>query len=157
MKIQIVLILLISSAFAQNASFSLTECLTNEGLTQLTGSVYDVYNNIITFESFTEKFTDFITAENPLKCINTFAESVKNEDMSVLLKLGYTILLQANCSKTVGPALIVLDRAISAAKDIRNEWKDVLINGVMFGFITRQAYSDCSNAWVSIRDIWSKK
>ena len=73
-----------------------------------------------------------------------------------MTKLGFSLLYESNCAKDVGPTLIILDQAIGNMKDIKNQWKQLLTNGLVTGMLSYQSFKDCKDAYDQIRDIWSR-
>jgi hypothetical protein len=133
----------------------LTKCFVDTQIvSKLTTNLIQFYEGEVNAGNIFQTIKNFAFNENFRDCY--FEHNLRNfSSQTILTKLGETILYATNCEKDVGPALIVLDMAISNLKEIKSEWKNFLINSVTFGFVGYQSLKDCKAAFESIEDIWS--
>jgi hypothetical protein len=134
-------------------------CMQKHNLQQLTGFVYELYNNKMTISTFVEKFvkanSDY---SETFLCLKNYGGDLWRyafKGDSMLVKVGYTFLLESNCAKDIGIVMLLADRVMNDIKDIQRQWKDLIGVGIMTGLASMQGYADCRNAFEGIRDIWS--
>jgi hypothetical protein len=157
------LILLLASLVTSTPTVSELEnlkmCLNKESLEQLTGLVYDLYSNKLSFSTFVTKFLEAnADYSESFKCVKTYggdAWKLIFSENSLLTKVGFTLLYESNCAKDAGVVLLLADKVLADIKDISRQWKDLVGAGIMAGLAGMQGYSDCKDAFEQIRDVWS--
>ena len=135
------------------------ECVDKLTIKKFTDLAYDLYNNKITLSAFIGKlFTleakKLIEISQCATSIHGLTSSSSVSEGTILTKIGITLLYSSNCSKDVGPALIILDQTLAYLKDIKANWKDAIVSSVVFGVISYQSYNDCASAAEAIREVW---
>ena len=131
-------------------------CAKGESVHELTKIVFDLYYQKFTIPTFLEKLVEW-NAKSSIeisKCLTEIKDLTKFETGTVLTKLGLTLLFSSNCSKDLGPALILLDNIVANLENVKAQWKDLLTNGIIFGIIGYQSFKDCRDAAQAIADIW---
>ena len=131
-------------------------CAKGEAVHNLTQIVLDLYYSKLTIPSFLEKLVEWEAKGmiNVSKCLVELKDLAKLQSGTALTKLGLSLLYSSNCSKDLGPALIILDNVIANLQNVKAQWKNLLINGVTFGIISYQSFNDCKAAAEAIADIW---
>jgi hypothetical protein len=136
---------------------NLNDCFNKQAIKDLTGLVYDLYMNKLTFSNFIQAF---IKANSnfpeTLKCIQTYGgdQWKLQKDSHVLLKIGYTLVYGTSCQGDIGQLMIYLDRILEGAHDIPKNWKSLIANAVFTGVTGYQVFHDCKLAYKVIRDTW---
>lgn len=131
-------------------------CAKVETVHELTQIVFDLYYQKFTIPTFLEKLVEW-EAKSTIeisKCISELKDFTKVNEGTALTKLGLTLLYTSNCSKDLGPALIVLDNVIANLQNVKSQWKELLTNSIAFGIIGYQSFKDCKVAAQAIADIW---
>jgi len=131
-------------------------CAKGEAVHELTQIVFDLYYQKLTIPSFLEKLVEW-NAKSTIeisKCLIELKDLTKFKSGNVLTKLGLSLLFATNCSKDLGPALIVLDNVLANLQNLKAQWKDLLTNALTFGIIGYQSFKDCREAAQAISDVW---
>jgi hypothetical protein len=142
----------------------LTNCLNKETVRQFSAFFFDLYINKVSLTDFIELYKTSIKdsdVSKQLLCIREHgSEAVLkfflNDSNSVLSKLGFTLLYESNCAKDIGGAALLLDRALTDAKDIQKYWKTFAIDATLAALVSYQGWNDCKAAYEAIKDIWSR-
>ena len=132
------------------------KCAKIESVQEITGLVMDLYYSKLTIPTFFGKLFEFNSKARVeiSKCITEIKSLPRLTSGTALTKLGLTLLFSSNCTKDLGPALIILDSVISNLQNVKDQWKQLLVNGVTFGLIGYQSFKDCKSSFEAIRDIW---
>jgi len=131
-------------------------CAKGEAVHELAQIVFGLYYQKLTIPSFLENLVEW-NAKSSIeisRCLTELKDLPKVNEGTVLTKLGLSLLYASNCSKDLGPALIVLDNVIANLENVKSQWKELLTNGVTFGIIGYQSFKDCKVAAQAIADIW---
>ena len=138
------------------------ECVDKQTIKKFTDLAYDLYNSKMTLPIFIGKL--FTLEAKKITEISQCAAGIHGlkssssvSEGTILSKLGITLLYSSNCSKDVGPALLVLDQVLGYLKDIKAQWKDAIASSVVFGVISYQSYNDCAAAAEAIKEAWGFK
>ncbi len=169
MRIKIILSLLIISIAQINLVFTedasprtqiqkFFNCAKGEAIHDLSTLVFDLYYNRLNVPTFLEKLIDWNSKSqiDIFQCVVELKDLAKFESGRILTKLGLSLLFGSNCSKDVGPALIILDNVLENLQNVKEQWKQLVTNGVSFGIIAYQSFKDCKAAAETIKDIWTK-
>lgn len=156
-------LILITILFTTNCSYNnhkFRKCLESTEIVSIfEEQLTDLYNNKISLNLLSENFQNWSAKEDfhaLKKCMFENKKEKYQFSNGILTKIGETILYATNCEKDVGPALIILDMALSNLKNIKNEWKNLIVNGLSLAFVGYQSFKDCREALESIKDIWSE-
>lgn len=131
-------------------------CAKGEAVHELTQIVFDLYYQKLTIPTFLEKLFEW-NAKSTIeisKCLTELKDLTNVKTGTALTKLGLSLLYASNCSKDLGPALIVLDNLIANLQNVKGQWKELITNGLTFGIIGYQSFKDCSAAAQAIAEIW---
>lgn len=132
------------------------KCLKAEYASEVTGYVLDLYYNKLTLASFIDSYFKWTGRLEIMMCLEKLGKpSEYLQFNSILSKIGYTLVFSSNCEKDIGPGLILLDNVLANIKNIKTEWKNLLINALGTGLLAKQSYTDCTSAINAIKDIWS--
>jgi len=131
-------------------------CAKGEAVHEITQIVFDLYYQKLTIPTFLEKLVEWKAKSivNISQCLSELKGLTNFKSGTVLTKLGLSLLYSSNCSKDLGPALIILDNVIANLQNVKSQWKDLLTNGVVFGIVGYQSFKDCKAAAQAIADIW---
>jgi hypothetical protein len=135
-----------------------SNCIKAELGSEATGFVLDLYYNKLSIGTFIEKYFQWSQRGDAVKCLKILgkpSEILHGVVKSPLTKLGYSLLYSSNCQKDLGPSLILLDQIIQNIKNIKSQWKQLLITAISTGIIGYQSFNDCKDAYINIKDIWS--
>ena len=97
-----------------------TICLGTNYINEVTQTILDVYYNKLSIPTFFFKIIEL--RGKYLSKLNQCWESVQGPNLYLstpLSKLGYTLLYSTNCSKDLGPTLIILDSVLSNIENIK--------------------------------------
>jgi hypothetical protein len=136
----------------------LKNCLNHESVKELTGLVYDLYAHKFSLTEFVNTYISNSSYSEAFMCMKTHGGDlwkVLFRENSLLVKVGFTLLYESNCSKDVGVVMLLAEKVLSDIKDISKQWKELIGVSIMSGLATWQGYSDCKSAFEQIRDIWS--
>ncbi len=131
-------------------------CAKGEAVHEMTQFVFDLYYQKLTIPTFLEKLVEW-NAKSSIEisqCLVELRDLTNVNTGSVLTKLGLSLLYASNCSKDLGPALIILDNVIANLENVKAQWKELLTNGLSFGIIGYQSFKDCRDAAQAIADVW---
>lgn len=131
-------------------------CAKGEAVQEISQIVFDLYYQKLTIPTFLEKLVEW-NAKSTIeisKCLTELKDLTKFKSGTALTKMGLSLLYASNCSKDLGPALIILDNVISNLENVKAQWKELLTNGLTFGIVGYQSFKDCRAAAQAIADIW---
>lgn len=132
------------------------KCGKTEAMHEISNLVYDLYYSKFTFPTFIEKLFEWNAKAKVhfSQCLTELQNLPNLVTGTPLTKLGLSLLYTTNCSKDLGPALIVLDNVIANIQNIKGQWKQLLTNGLTFAIISYQSFKDCKAAAQTIAEIW---
>jgi hypothetical protein len=134
------------------------DCIDKSTIKKFSEITFDLYKSNINLSNFIGKlFTIEAKKISEIYQCFTGQNKISPSNGTILTKIGLTLLYSSNCSKDVGPALIILDQTLAMLKDIETQWKDAVVNSIVFGMISYQSMNDCSAAAEAIRQIWSSQ
>ena len=111
------------------------DCVDKHTIKKFTDLAYEMYNSKITLPSFIGKLFSLEAKKivEVSQCASNIS-GISQANGTILTKLGMTLLYSSNCSKDVGPALIILDGVLVSLKNIKTQWKDAITNSIVFGY-----------------------
>jgi hypothetical protein len=159
-RIIIVLVLsLVSLSCQQSSNEEFQNCLKKEAYSVTTKFVLDLYYNKMSLSNFVDSYlsTSINNFAGVVQCFQkTDNLNIFSSNTGILTKLGLTLLYGSNCEKDLGPTLILLDTVLGNLKNIKTEYKELIINGLFTGLIGYQSFNDCKDSINAIKQVWSE-